>query len=180
MKNHIRKATMPTLLTLAFLTTSAWVQTTAASSPDTPSSNATAAASHAQKHEDFVEKRIKDLHAQLKITDQQTPQWDGFAQTMRDNAQKMDQAFHDRAQKLGSLNADDAMKSYAALAELHADNMQKLAAAFSALYGTLSDDQKKIADVLYQNNHGKRHALARKRKPAKPAGPASAPGAVSN
>ncbi len=179
MKNYVRKATMPTLLTLAFLTTSAWVQTTAASSSDTPSSNAQAAARHAQKHEDFVEKRIKDLHAQLKITDQQSQQWDGFAQTMRDNAQKMDQAFRDRAQKLPSLDADDAMKSYAALAQLHADNMQKLAAAFSTLYGTLSDDQKKTADILYRNKHGKRHAAARKHKSAAPAGPASTPGPAS-
>ena len=179
MKNCIHKAAVPALLTLTFLATSAWTQTTAASSPDAPSSKAQAAASRAQKHEDFVKKRINDLHTQLKITDQQSQQWDAFAQTMRDNAQKMDQAYRDRAQKLPSLNADDAMKSYAALAQLHADNMQKLAAAFSDLYGTLSDDQKKTADILYRNERARRHAAARKHKPAAPAGAASAPEPVS-
>ena len=49
----------------------------------------------------------------------------------------------ERAQKLSSLNADDAMKAYAALAQMHADNTQKLAASFSTLYAALSDDQKK-------------------------------------
>ncbi|MGO9445636.1 MAG: Spy/CpxP family protein refolding chaperone [Thiobacillaceae bacterium] len=169
MKNCIHKTAVPALLTLSLLATSAWTETMAASSPDATSSKASAAASHGQKHEDIIKTRISELHAQLKITDQQAPQWDAFAQTMRDNAQKMDQAFRDRAHKLPSLNADEAMKSYAALAQLHADNMQKLAAAFSTLYATLSDDQKKMADTLYRNERAKRHALAHKSKPvAKP------------
>ena len=176
MKPSIRIAVAPALLALACFTTSAWAQTTAASdSTATPSSAASAPLSHAQKHADFVEKRIDDLHAQLKITSQQQPQWDAFAQTMRDNATKTDQAFHDRAHKLPSENADDAMKSYAELAQLHADNMQKLAASFSALYATLSDEQKKIADPLFRNDHAKGHAGPRKHRPA-----ASAPAPASN
>jgi hypothetical protein len=42
---------------------------------------------------------------------------------LHDNAAKADQAFHDRAHKLPSENADEAMKSYGELAQLHADNM---------------------------------------------------------
>ena len=101
-----------------------------------------------------MEKRIDDLHAQMKITSQQQPQWDAFAQTMRDNATKTDQAFHDRAHKLPSENADDAMKSYADLTETHADNMKKLSSAFSDLYSALSPEQKQIADAMYRNPHG--------------------------
>ena len=176
MKPSIRIAVAPALLALACFTTSAWAQTTAASdAAAAPSSAASAPVSHAQKHADFVEKRINDLHAQMQITSQQAPQWDAFAQTMRDNAAKTDQAFHERAHKLPSENADDAMKSYAELAQLHADNMQKLAASFSALYATLSDEQKTIADPLFRNDHAKRHAGPRKHKPA-----ASAPAPASN
>jgi Domain of Unknown Function (DUF1520). len=51
---------------------------------------------HSQKRADAVEQRISDLHTQLKITDAQSKQWDAFAQTMRDNAMKTSQAFHDR------------------------------------------------------------------------------------
>jgi periplasmic protein CpxP/Spy len=170
MKPSIRIAVAPALLALACFTTSTWAQTTAASD-----SAASAPMSHAQKHADFVEKRIDDLHAQMKITSQQAPQWDAFAQTMRDNATKTDEAFHDRAQKLPSENADDAMKSYAELSQLHADNMQKLAASFSALYATLSDEQKKIADPLFRNDHGKKHGGPRKHKHA-----AAAPAPASN
>jgi protein CpxP len=173
MKNFVLKATGPALLTLALLTTSALAQSTAASSSGATTSSAQRQASHEKKHADFVEQRISEMHAQLKITDQQSQQWDAYAQTMRDNAHSTDQAFRDRAQKLPSMNADDAMKSYAALAQLHADNMQKLATAFSALYGTLSDDQKKITDKLFRNEHGKRHAAPHKHKPAAPSGNAS-------
>ena len=177
MKNSIRKTAAPALLTLALLSASAWAQDTTAAAPRAPAA-APAAAGHAGKHEDFVEKRIKDLHAQLKITDQQSPQWDAFAQTMRDNAQKTDEAFHDRAQKISGLNADEAMKSYAALAQLHADNMQKLVTAFTALYGTLSDDQKKTADKVFRNEAEKHHH-AHKKDAAAPvdAAPAAAPSA---
>ena len=175
MKPSIRIAVAPALLALAF-TTSAWAQSTAACDATAASSSAASApVSRAQKHADFVEKRIDDLHTQMKITSQQAPQWDAFAQTMRDNAAKTDQAFRDRAHKLPSENADDAMKSYAELAQLHADNMQKLAASFSALYATLSDEQKKIADPLFRNDHSKRHVASRKHKPA-----AAAPAPASN
>jgi hypothetical protein len=100
---------------------------------------------------------------------------------MRDNAKAADQAFHDRAQKLSSMSADDSMKSYAALTQLHADNMQKLSTAFSALYAALSDDQKQTADVLYRNEHphGKPHHAQRKHAPAA-ADAASAPSPASN
>jgi protein CpxP len=175
MKLSPRIAVAPALLALACFTTSAWAQASAASdSTAAPSAAASAPVSRAQKHADFVEKRINDLHAQMKITSQQAPQWDAFAQTMRDNATKTDQAFRDRAHKLPSDSADDAMKSYAELAQLHADNMQKLAASFSALYATLSDEQKKIADPLFRNEQGKRHA------PHKHKSAASAPAAASN
>lgn len=180
MKNFACKVVTPAMMALAFTTATAWAQTPASSAAPT---TAAASNAHAQKHEDYVEQRITTLHSEMKITDQQKQQWDAFAQTMRDNAKDTDQAFHDRAQKLATMSADDAMKSYAALAQMHAENMQKLSTAFSALYGTLSDDQKKIADVLFRNDHshahGKRHAMPHKRK-APAAAAASAPAPASN
>ncbi|APC18883.1 hypothetical protein BLL42_25435 [Pseudomonas frederiksbergensis] len=152
MKSFVLKAAVRAALMLAFLTTSVSAQTTA-SSPAAPSQTA---ATLAKKHMDVVEKRISELHAKLKITDKQSAQWDAYAQTIRDNAHNADTAFVERAGKLSSLNADDAMVSYAKLAQLHADNMQKLATTFSALYGRFSDDQKKHADTLYRNEEEKR------------------------
>lgn len=178
MKKSVRKTVVPALLVLASCTASAWAQTTTAANPVA----ASAAAGHrAQKHADFVEQRIDQLHSALKITAQQSQQWDAYAQVMRDNAHSTDAAIRDRAQKLQSMTADDAMKSYASLAQLHADNMQKLATAFSTLYASLSDDQKATADELFRNQHGHPHAKKHARhKPAASSGAASAPAPASN
>jgi hypothetical protein len=55
--------------------------------------------------EERVEKHIKQLHAQLHITPAEQPQWDQFAQVMRENARDMDQAFMRRAQQYPTMNA---------------------------------------------------------------------------
>lgn len=179
MNNFLRGAAAPALLAFAFTTGSAWAQAPA-SDAALPPANAQAG-SHVKKHPDFVEQRIDELHAALKITDQQSQQWDAFAQTMRDNAKNADQAFRERAGKLASMSADEAMKSYASVAQLHAENMQKLATAFSALYATFSDEQKKTADVLFRNEHehGKRHGPQRQHQSAA-GGAASAPAPASD
>lgn len=43
------------------------------------------------------------------------------------------------------------MQSYDALAQLQAQNMHKLSAAFSQLYASLSANQKQVADTLFRN-----------------------------
>ncbi|WP_204377998.1 Spy/CpxP family protein refolding chaperone [Chromobacterium sphagni] len=146
------KATAPALLLLASLSISATAQTASPNHAGTRVSE-----QKAQKRADYLEKRIRELHAKLKITDKQSTQWDAYAKTMRDNADSTDQAFRDRGQKLPTLNADEAMKSYADLAQLHADNMKKLAASFHALYGVLSDEQKAIADKLFRHEQEEHH-----------------------
>jgi periplasmic protein CpxP/Spy len=155
MKNMLRSVIAPTALALAILSGSAYAQTAAPASA--MSSSSTGMSSHAQKRADVVEQRIAELHSQLMITDQQSKQWDAFAQTMRDNAKKTGHSFHDRSQKLATMNADEAMKSYAALAQQHADNMQKLSSAMSDLYAVLSPEQKETADTLYRNQTPKHH-----------------------
>jgi LTXXQ motif family protein len=176
MKNCIRKA-LPALVALGLLTTTTWAQTPPANSSSTPSTSADAAALHAKRRAAFVEQRIEQLHAQLKITDQQTKQWDAYAQTMRENARRIDEVFQERASKLSSMNAEDAMNSYAGLARLHSENMQKLAAAFGALYETMSPEQKSNADKVFRTFAEKRRAATRKPKAAAPGAkaPASTP-----
>ena len=181
MKNAIRDLAVPALLSFATLTSPAWAQQ-AATAPAAASSSAatTMHQHHSQKRADNVEQRISDLHTQLKITDAQSKQWDAFAQTMRDNARKAAEAFHDRAQKLPTMNADEAMKSYAALTRLHAENMQKLSSAMSDLYAVLSTDQKQVADAMYRNSGPKEHKAMHKHKSAAPAAAASSTTPASN
>ena len=65
-----------------------------------------------------VEHRIAELHAQLRITPAEQPQWDQFSQVMRDNARYMDQVFLQRAQEYPTMTAVQNMESYEHIAEI--------------------------------------------------------------
>lgn len=97
-----------------------------------------------------TEQRISGLQAQLAITPAQMPQWTAFAQVMRDNAQSTDTLFRQRAAGVQSMSAVANMQSYAQISRAYADGTEKLATSFEALYGTLSEPQKKAADTLFQ------------------------------
>jgi Spy/CpxP family protein refolding chaperone len=176
MKNPIRKAVVPALISLAVFSGAAWAQTApvSASSTSAMSSSSTAAKSHAQRRMDNVEQQITTMHSQLNITDAQSKQWDAYAQTMRDNAQKTSDALRGRGQKLATMNADDIMKSYAELAQMHADQMQKLSSAWSDLYAVLTPDQKQTADTLFHNRPLRPRPGTHNKHTAKPASASSA------
>jgi cytochrome c551/c552 len=97
-----------------------------------------------------ADQRIQALRTQLHITDAQVPQWDAFAQAMRNNATSTDALFRQRASAAAKMNALDNMKSYAQVARAYADNTEALATAFEALYGVLSDQQKQAIDTLFR------------------------------
>jgi len=193
MNHTLHKAFAPVLLTLGLFSAGAIAQTSApapaaapaaeqsAPSKAAPSHAEAKAARHAKKHQNRVEERITRLHSQLKITSEQAKQWEAFAQAMRDNAQRLDQAIQERAKKFATMKADDVMKSYAALAQVHAENLQKLSDAFSGLYGVLSDTQKQTADVLFRNQHAKKstkhHSHHKSQHEAVPGAAAPAPAA---
>ncbi len=101
-----------------------------------------------------VERHIKDMHAKLKITPAEESQWANVAQTMRDSAIELDKAIDKREAIVGSAQALDNLNSYGDIAQAHADGVKKLAAAFSPLYASMPDDQKKVADdVFAQRSH---------------------------
>jgi protein CpxP len=102
--------------------------------------------------EERVERRIKELHGQLQITPAEEPQWNEFAQAMRENARDMDQAFVQRAQQFPTMNAVQNMQSYEQLSEEHAQRVQKLVPAFQKLYDAMPDAQKRVADQVFRAN----------------------------
>lgn len=99
-----------------------------------------------------VEQRIKELYSQLRITPAERPQWDQFAQVMRDNARDMDQTLLQRVDHFQSMNAVQNMESYEQIAEQHAQHVQKLVPAFQNLYNAMSDQQKHLADEIFRAN----------------------------
>ena len=108
-----------------------------------------------------VERRIKALHDQLKITQAQEPQWTAVAQVMRDNAQAVGTLAEERRQKAQSMSAVDDLRSYQAIAEAHAAGIAKLASAFEALYAVMTPDQQKNADAIFAKT--KRRPAAKKK-----------------
>jgi len=98
-----------------------------------------------------VEKRIKELHEKLHITAAQQTQWDNLVQVMRDNAKMMIDLQKQRAQNAKEMNAVEAVKSYQQVIEAHEAGMNKFVPAFQALYDSMSDSQKKIADEMFEN-----------------------------
>ena len=118
-----------------------------AAAPSSPLAGHSVAGKTAQER---VEQRIKELHAQLRITPAERPQWDQFAQVMRENASEMDGAWMERAGDFQSMSAVQNMQSYEQIAEQHAQHLQKLVSAFQNLYDAMPDQQKQLADQVFR------------------------------
>ena len=134
------------LLAGLFAASPVLAQTTPAQT--TPAQAAPAAAS--SRVNMAVEHRITALHASLKITPAEQKPFDDFAQVMRDNASHMSGLVQQREQAAKTGTAVDQMQSYSAMAQAHAEDMQRLVPAFTTLYDTLSPDQKKAADQSFR------------------------------
>ena len=131
----------------------AWAQTpspSAKSHASTDAAGSTMAQSDA-KRDAAVEKHINELRTALKITPTQEAQWNEVANTMRENAKEMDLAIDKRAANAATATAIDDLKAYGDIAQTHANGVKKLATAFSGLYSTMSDDQKKVADASFSH-----------------------------
>jgi len=99
---------------------------------------------------DRVEGRIKDLHDKLKITRAQEDLWANVAQSMRASAGEMEPLVKARADHSGTATAVEDLQSYGQLAEAHAESLKKFGAAFAPLYDSMSDVQKKNADMIFR------------------------------
>ncbi|HEX3521674.1 MAG TPA: Spy/CpxP family protein refolding chaperone [Stellaceae bacterium] len=145
---------------LLSLPAAAWAQSsqspkTQGATPPPPAAAASPMANHpvpGKNAEERVENRIKELHAQLRITSAEEPQWNQFAEVMRANARSMDQTFSERAQNFESMNAVQNMQSYEKLAQTHAQDLEKLVPAFQKLYDAMPDQQKQLADQVFRAN----------------------------
>ena len=92
------------------------------------------------------------MHAQLRITPAEQPQWDRFAEIMRQNARAMDQEFTERRQQFPTMNALQNMQSYEKISEAHAQHLQRLVPAFENLYNAMPEQQKRLTDQVFREN----------------------------
>jgi protein CpxP len=116
-----------------------------------PAANATAREATSSQPE-TVEQRITNLHATLKITPDEESKWNSVAQAMRENAANMEKLVATkRSQAPQSMTAVDDLKTYQEFAQAHVDGLKNLTSAFSSLYSSMPDQQKKNADQVFQN-----------------------------
>ncbi len=108
--------------------------------------------------EDRIEKRIKKLHADLKITPAQEAQWNNVAQVMRENHKEMEALTKARAKNEKNMTAVEDLKSYSEIIDAHAAALKKFIPTFEALYASMSDEQKKNADKIFR---GRTHKKAK-------------------
>lgn len=98
-----------------------------------------------------IDAQIADLQKKLRITPAQQPQFDAFAQVMRQNAQQMDAVMGQQGQNR-TRNAVEDLQASAQLAEAEVEGMKRLLPVLQALYDSLTDQQKRLADsVLVQS-----------------------------
>ena len=138
--------TIAAMLASTILVSGAYAQ-----APARPAGAASAAdaATADTRRSSAVEQHIRDMHAKLGITAAQESQWTTVAQTMRDSARELDAAIDKRGAIVGSATAPENLSAYGDIAQAHADGVKKLAAAFTPLYASMPDEQKKLADDVF-------------------------------
>ena len=137
------------------------------SPPERRATPATAATKQALAHTpkgkavDADEARIRDLHAKLKITPAQENLWSNVTAVMRDNAKTMEPLRKARYDKAPTMTAVEDFTSYGEITDVHADGIKKFVPVFSALYDSMSDDQKKNADVMFRGGPAQKNKATR-------------------
>jgi len=110
-----------------------------------------AAAAATSSKPETVEQRIQMLKTSLQIKPEQESKWNAVAQAMRDNGSKMEKLVADK-RKLSpdKTTAIDDLKTYQDFAETHVDGIKHLMSPFKSLYDSMTPDQKKNADQVFE------------------------------
>lgn len=105
----------------------------------------------------YTEAQIKKLQGVLKITDAQKELWDNLILVMRDNAKEMDALTKEKTEEIRTMNSLEQMKFRYQISEAHLNQLKKFIPPFEALYGSMSDEQKKNTDAIFlTGRHGKK------------------------
>jgi len=102
---------------------------------------------------EHVEGRIAFLKAELGITEAQLPQWNEFADALRNNAKAMRVAMG-TMQDARSASMPMRLDAMTGVMAARLEALKATAAAGKALYAVLSDAQKKSADELVMSPMG--------------------------
>jgi protein CpxP len=100
-----------------------------------------------------ADRQLDELQKKLAITPAQKPQFDAFAQVVRQNAQSMEAALQ-QAQQNPTHNALEDLRTAARVTEAQADGLKRLVPVFQSLYEALNEQQKRTADQVLGQDQG--------------------------
>ena len=103
----------------------------------------------AEKMAKFAEKRLADLHAKLKLTDQQEPAWKAFADKMK----PLPKADRPDFEAMSRLPTPERMDRMQAMSKEHQERQAAHIAAVKAFYATLTPEQQKTFDANFMQGH---------------------------
>ena len=155
----IGRASSVAMIAVFLAATTNLVKSTSALADDSNAANKTTQGADAEP----VEARIKEFHDKLKISDAQEDLWSKVTAEMREHAKATQSLIGTRNQTASQMSAIDDLKSYADIAQRHADGMKQFLAVFSPLYAAMTDAQKKNADEVFR---GHKDARAKKHQSA--------------
>jgi len=103
-----------------------------------------------EERAETVEQRIRTLHASLQITPAEEMDWTGVARTMRDNETRMQDMIAAReAEPKHHVTAPEDLRTYEHFTQAHVEGLKALRASFDTLYESMPDDQKLVADDVF-------------------------------
>jgi hypothetical protein len=116
-------------------------------------------AAHRMMKPETVDQRVAMLHASLKITPAEEPQWMPVVQAMRENEAAMQKLMAETTAKPHPLSAIEDLKTYERFTQAHVSGLKTLISSFETLYAAMPDSQKAVADrVFYKfGAQGPRH-----------------------
>jgi len=99
-----------------------------------------------------VAAQIKELHNKLQIAPAQEKQWEEVADAMEGTAKEVRTKLTERAEKVktSSLTAVDELHAYQDLQQVQYDGVKRLVGPFETLYASMSPEQKKNADEVFE------------------------------
>ncbi len=103
-----------------------------------------------EERAETVEQRIRTLHASLHITPAEETDWSSVARTMRDNETRMQDLIAAReAEPTHHVTAPEDLRTYEHFTQAHVEGLKQLRASFDTLYESMPDDQKLVADDVF-------------------------------
>jgi hypothetical protein len=96
----------------------------------------------------FAEGRIAFLKAELAITDAQKAAWDTYAAALKKNLQGMQAMRESMAKVMEARTPVERLDAHIATMDGRLASLKEVKPALAALYGALTNDQKKKADQL--------------------------------